>query len=279
MSKSIRALDKRFIVKPGERLNLPKRDPDDTDGVPSKEDSEAIVQENIQRLFDLQAVLAACNKYAVLVILQAMDAGGKDGTIRHVMTGLNPQGCRVTSFKVPTEVEAAHDFLWRVHQAVPRRGEIGIFNRSHYEDVLVVRVHQMVPKKVWSARYEQINDFEQILYENDVRIFKFFLHISREEQAKRLEERIEDPQKNWKITLADITERRYWDDYMDAYEDALTRCSTKYAPWYVIPANKKWFRNLAVSEILADTMASWKMKYPPPRHDLAELRAALRSEK
>jgi PPK2 family polyphosphate:nucleotide phosphotransferase len=271
-------LGKRLIVTPGKRLKLDKRDPDDTAGLRSKSEYQEVLQKNIQHLFELQTLLAANSKLAILIVLQAMDAGGKDGTIRHVMTGLNPQACRVTSFKVPSEEEAHHDFLWRIHRAIPRRGEIGIFNRSHYEDVLVARVHKLVPKPVWSARYEQINNFEKILTQNHVMIFKFFLHISREEQARRLEQRVEDPRKNWKISLADVTERKYWDDYTKAYEDALTECSTGRAPWYVIPSNKKWFRNLAVSQILVDAMSSWKMKYPPPASDLPELRAALREE-
>lgn len=272
-------LAKRFLVKPGEKAHLSRRDPDDTAGLRSKSEYETILQKNLQRLFDLQTLLAACDQYAVLVVLQGMDAGGKDGTIRHVMTGLNPQACRVSAFKVPTPEEARHDFLWRVHKAMPQRGEIGIFNRSHYEDVLVARVHNLVPEKVWSERYGQINDFEKIMAHNNVRIFKFFLHISREEQTRRLEERTDNPQKNWKISPADIAERRLWDRYVEAYEDALTECSTKRAPWYVIPANKKWFRNLAVSQILADGMASWKMRYPPPAANLGELREALRAQR
>ena len=272
-------LAKRFLVKPGEKAHLSRRDPDDTAGLRSKSEYETILQKNLQRLFDLQTLLAACDQYAVLVVLQAMDAGGKDGTIRHVMTGLNPQACRVSAFKVPTPEEARHDFLWRVHKAMPQRGEIGIFNRSHYEDVLVARVHNLVPEKVWSERYGQINDFEKLMAHNNVRIFKFFLHISREEQTRRLEERTDNPQKNWKISPADIAERWLWDRYVEAYEDALTECSTKRAPWYVIPANKKWFRNLAVSQILADGMASWKMRYPPPASNLGELREALRAQR
>jgi PPK2 family polyphosphate:nucleotide phosphotransferase len=244
----------------------------------TKSKYEMILQRNIQRLFHLQTLLAASNKYAAVVVLQAMDAGGKDGTIRHVMRGLNPQACRVSAFKVPTEEELHHDFLWRVHKVVPRRGEIGIFNRSHYEDVLVARVHKLVPKSIWSARYDHINDFEKILAKNDVAIFKFFLHVSKEEQARRLEQRIDNPRKNWKISLADITERKYWDDYMAAYEDALSECSTEWAPWYVIPGNTKWFRNLAISQILVDAMTAWKMEYPPPPADSSELRAALRGE-
>jgi len=271
-------LAKRFVVEPGTKPKLSKRDPDDTAGV-AKTECTRTLQKNIQRLFDLQTLLAAGDKRSVLIVLQAMDAGGKDGTIRHVMTGLNPQACRVTSFKVPTSEESQHDFLWRIHQAMPHRGEIGIFNRSHYEDVLVTRVHKLVPKSVWSERYEQINDFEHTLAKNNVVIFKFFLHINQEEQGRRLEQRLDDPRKNWKISQADLAERNYWDDYMAAYEDALAKCSTHRAPWYVIPANKKWFRNLAVSQILVDAMSAWKMKYPPPAVDLNELRAQLRAEK
>ena len=271
-------LSNRFVVKPGTTVKLARRDPGDTASVRSKAIYDRILQNNIQRLFKLQTLLAASNKYAVLVVLQAMDAGGKDGTIRHVMTGLNPQACRVTAFKSPTEEELHHDFLWRIHRAIPRRGEIGIFNRSHYEDVLAARVHNLVPKSVWSDRYEQINDFEKIMAENNVVMFKFFLHISKEEQALRLAERIADPQKNWKISISDITERAYWDDYATAYEDALTKCSTKRAPWYVIPSNKKWFRNLAVSQILADEIEGWNMEYPSPAADLSELRVKLRAQ-
>jgi PPK2 family polyphosphate:nucleotide phosphotransferase len=264
------------MVEPGKRLKLSQRDPGDTTGMADKSECEAMLAKNIERLFNHQMLLAASREYAVLVVLQAMDAGGKDGTIRHVMTGLNPQACHVTSFKVPTDEESHRDFLWRIHKAVPRRGEIGIFNRSHYEDVLVVRVHGLVPKRVWSARYDQINDFEKILAKNNTVVLKFFLHISKEEQAKRLEQRFEDPRKNWKVAPSDVTERQHWDDYMAAYEDALSECSTERAPWYVIPANKKWFRNLAVSQIIADTMAGLKLQYPKPAFDLTQLRAALK---
>jgi PPK2 family polyphosphate:nucleotide phosphotransferase len=265
-------LEKRFVVPPKHKLNLARRDPDDTAEITSQEHCEERLAKNIERLFEQQMLLAASNQYAVLVVLQALDAGGKDGTIRHVMTGLNPQACRVTSFKVPSEEELRHDYLWRVHNAVPKRGEIGIFNRSHYEDVLVARVHKLVPKSVWEARYRQINDFEDMLAENNTVILKFFLHISKDEQKRRLEARMQDPMKNWKIAEADIAERRYWDDYMAAYEDALTNCSKKRAPWYVIPANKKWFRNLAISQIVVDRMAALKMEYPPPKVDVAKLR-------
>jgi PPK2 family polyphosphate:nucleotide phosphotransferase len=279
MSKSLDGIGKRLVVEPGKRLKLSSRDPDDTSGIRDKAAADATLQRNIRNLFNHQILLEASDQYAVLVVLQAIDAGGKDGTIKHVMTGLNPQACRVTSFKVPTGEELREDFLWRVHKAVPKRGEIGIFNRSHYEDVLVVRVHGEVPRKVWQARYNQINDFEKMLSKNNVVILKFFLHISKEEQARRLMRRIEDPRRNWKMSPADLQERKHWDDYVAAYEEALTRCSTERAAWYVIPSNKKWFRNLAVSQIIVDTVNGLKLKYPPPKFDASELRSALESMK
>ncbi|MGD0302122.1 MAG: polyphosphate kinase 2 family protein [Bryobacteraceae bacterium] len=275
MSKSHKDLAKRFRVQPGKRLKLNQHDPDDTAGIFRKREYEAILKHDIQRLFEQETLLWASRKYAVLVVLQGPDAAGKDGTIRHVMTGLNPQACRVTAFKVPTDEESHHDFLWRVHKAVPMRGEIGVFNRSHYEDVLVARVHKLVPKDVWSARYGQINDFEKILAKNQVVVLKFFLHISKKEQEKRLEARITDQSKNWKLSPSDFAEHRYYDQYVEAYEDALTECSTERAPWYVIPSNHKWFRNLAVAQILTDTMTSLKMKYPPPSFDVSQLREAM----
>lgn len=277
MSKSQKDLAKRFIIEPGKRVKLDKFDPDDTAGIVRKSSYEAILKRDIQRLFDQQSRLYASRKYAVLVVLQGPDAAGKDGTIHHVMTGLNPQACTVTAFKVPTEEESHHDFLWRVHKAVPIHGQIGVFNRSHYEDVLVVRVHQLVPKPVWSARYAQINDFEKMLVKNQVVVLKFFLHISKEEQEKRLEARITDQRKNWKLSPSDFAEHRYWDDYREAYQDALTECSTERAPWYVIPSNQKWFRNLAVAQILADTMTRLKLEYPPPSFDVSELRESMQS--
>jgi PPK2 family polyphosphate:nucleotide phosphotransferase len=275
MSKSKQDLAKRFLVEPGKHLKLNHHDPDDTAGIFRKARYEAILERDIQRLFEQETLLWACRKYAVLVVLQGPDAAGKDGTIRHVMTGLNPQACNVTSFKVPTDEESHHDFLWRVHKAVPMRGEIGVFNRSHYEDVLVARVHNLVPKPVWSARYGQINDFEKMLDKNQVVILKFFLHISKKEQEKRLEARIQDQRKNWKLSPSDFAEHRYYDEYLEAYEDALTECSTKHAPWYVIPSNQKWFRNLAVAQILANTLTSLKLKYPPPSFDVSQLREAM----
>ena len=207
-------------------------------------------------------MLYAESRRSLLVVLQGIDAGGKDGTIQHVMSGLNPQGVRVTSFKVPEGAEKRHDYLWRIHNAVPEFGQIGIFNRSHYEDVLVVRVHNLVPKAVWKKRYAQINDFERMLADNGTRIVKFLLYIDKEEQAQRFRERLDDKAKNWKFSMADLKEREHWDEYIAAYQDMLRKCSTKDAPWYVIPANKKWFRNLAVSQILREELEAMSLKYP-----------------
>jgi PPK2 family polyphosphate:nucleotide phosphotransferase len=261
-------LIKRCMVKPGSKPHLDDRDPGDTFGVRR---NDKAFKKRLDRLRELQQLLYADRSYALLIILQAMDAGGKDGTIRHVMSGVNPQGCKVTAFKVPTPEERAHDFLWRVHEAVPERGDIGIFNRSHYEDVLIVRVHRMVPKDVWSKRYGQINDFEQMLSANGVKILKFFLHIGKEEQKRRFQARILDPTRNWKISLADFEERRYWDDYMKAYEDALRKCSTDEAPWHVIPADHKWFRNYLVAETMVQALEDMKLKYPPPSVDISKI--------
>jgi PPK2 family polyphosphate:nucleotide phosphotransferase len=268
---------KEFVVKPGEKIKLSKWDPEETLGWEKDHKMKASLDKSLERLDKLQYLLYAEKKRAILIVLQAIDSGGKDGTIRHVMSGVNPQGCTVTSFKKPTEEEAEHDYLWRIHKAVPACGEIGIFNRSHYEDVLVVRVHNLVPKKIWSQRYDQINQFEEFLHDNDVKILKFFLHISKDEQKKRFEQRIEDPDRQWKISEADFDERNYWGDYTKAYEDALMLCSTKHAPWYVIPANKKWFRNLAVSHIIAETMEEMNMKFPPPALSKKTLNEKLKS--
>lgn len=262
----------RFRVEPGSKAKLSKHDPRDCAGIKGKREAAKLLRENVERLAELQYLLYAENRRALLVIFQAMDAGGKDGVIRHVMGPLNPQSCPVTSFKAPSADEMAHDFLWRIHKAVPRKGEIGIFNRSHYEDVLIVRVHDLVPKKVWSQRYEQINDFERMLARNGVHILKFYLHISKGEQLKRFRKRLEDPRKHWKANPADFEERKHWDAYTEAYEAALTRCSTEHAPWYVIPADRKWFRNLAVSEVIAETLEGLKMTYPKPAFDIASLK-------
>jgi PPK2 family polyphosphate:nucleotide phosphotransferase len=256
-----------FLVTPGTQVKLQDYDPEYTGDYESKNRAEKDLRRNIKRLQELQDVMWAQGKYALLIVLQAIDAGGKDGTIRHVMRGVNPQGCQVSSFKVPTPEELAHDFLWRIHKVTPRRGYFGIFNRSHYEDVLVVRVRNLAPEAVWSQRYEQINHFEKLLADTGTVILKFFLYISKEEQKRRFEARLRDPAKNWKFSLGDVEERQYWDDYMKAYEEALSRCSTSWAPWYVIPADRKWYRNLLVSQVIVDTLAGLDMHYPPPLPD------------
>ncbi len=261
----------KLLVRPGEKVRLKDSDADNTFGFQKDDATQEETAKSIARMDELQYVLYAEDKRALLVVLQAMDAGGKDGTIRHVMAGVNPQGCRVVSFKVPSTEEERHDFLWRYHRALPARGEIGIFNRSHYEQVLVVRVHKLAAKEKWSAAYNQINTFEKLLADNGVMILKFFLHISKDEQRKRLQERIDDPKKRWKISPADIAERAYWDDYMTAYEDALHRCSTHHAPWFLIPANHKWFRNLAVSRIIVETMEAMDLKFPKAKVDVSKL--------
>jgi PPK2 family polyphosphate:nucleotide phosphotransferase len=265
-------LRKRLRVPLGGRFRLASVDPDSTPGMPDKQQVQDRLQTNVAKLAKLQYRMYAENRRALLIVLQAMDAGGKDGTIRHVMSGLNPQGCSVASFKKPSIEEADHDFLWRIHAKVPAKGDFGIFNRSHYEDVLVVRVHNLVAESVWSKRYQQINAFERILAENEIIIVKFWLHISKEEQLARLRARLEDPTKLWKFSEADLEERSHWDNYMKAVEVAVQRCSTRDAPWYVIPANKKWYRNAAVSEILVETLEVLDMKFPPPTVDPRRIR-------
>ena len=263
---------KQFIVKPGENVKLSKVDPGFTDGFKGKKDALGAIAKHVKRIADLQYALYAENKQSLLICLQALDAGGKDGTIRHCFAAMNPQGCRVAAFKQPTEEERNHDFLWRVHRQAPRNGEVVIFNRSHYEDVLVVRVHKLAPKSIWSKRYAEINRFERLLSVHNTRIVKFFLHISPEEQLARFKRRLDLPEKHWKISDSDYKEREYWGDYIEAFEDALSKCSTAAAPWYVIPADKKWFRNLAVSEIVADTLESMKPKVPAPTVDIDQIR-------
>jgi len=262
------SLAKRYIVEPGSRFRLKDRDPSDTTG---KKRNEKAHEKTLQRLRELQHLLYADKRYSLLIVLQGLDAAGKDGTIRHVMSGVNPQGCDVSSFKAPSSVELARDYLWRIHRAVPPRGSIGIFNRSHYEDVLIVRVHDLVPKAVWRSRYRQINEFEKMLTENGVTILKFFLHISREEQRKRFEARIQDSSRNWKLSLPDFEERQHWDNYTKAYEETLERCSTKEAPWYVIPANKKWFRNYLVADLVVRALDNMRLKYPAPTVDISQV--------
>lgn len=256
-----------LVVRPGSRVRLAERDHGETLGW-DRAGAEAQLERQLARLADLQDRFWAEAKRSVLVVLQGIDAAGKDGTINKVMEAFNPQGCPVTSFKVPSAEEMAHDYLWRVHQKVPRKGEIGIFNRSHYEDVLVVRVHDLAPRRVWSARYDQIKDFEGILADNGTTIVKFFLAIDRDEQRDRFQARYDDPTKRWKFSMGDLAERELWDDYQAAFDDALSKTSTAAAPWYVIPANRKWFRNLAVATILADTIAGLEPTYPPVADDV-----------
>ncbi len=259
-------------MKPGSGVRLQALATDATPGFKEKPDVDTILRDTAEKMAALQYVMYAENKRSLLIVLQAMDTGGKDGAIRHVMTGLNPAGVIVKSFKVPSAEEMDHDFLWRIHQAVPPRGDFGIFNRSHYEDVVVVRVHGLVPPSVWKKRYDQINAFERHLTDNNVTILKFFLHISKEEQKKRIQARIEDPHKRWKLSPQDFEERKYWDDYQEAYEDALNKCSTRWAPWFVVPADRKWFRNLAVAEIMLETLESMKMKFPKASFDPSKLK-------
>ena len=264
-------LTDQLIVNPSSKLKLAEIDPASDGGIKGKRVAALQLQKNLDRLAVLQHLLYAENRRGLLIVLQGIDAAGKDGTIRNVMTGLNPQGCRVVSFKVPSELEKRHDYLWRVHKEVPAAGEMVIFNRSHYEDVLVARVHKVVPKAVWVQRYREINDFERILSGNGVKILKFFLYISKDEQKKRFEARINEPEKNWKFSQADVDERKYWDDYMRAFEDAINHCSTEQAPWFVIPANKKWFRNLAVSGVIVEAMEEMKMHLPKPIANLSKI--------
>jgi PPK2 family polyphosphate:nucleotide phosphotransferase len=257
--------------KPG-KSRLKHFDPSETFGLKHDDHARAALEKNVKRLSEIQYRFYASNSRALLIVLQGMDAAGKDGTIRHVMTGLNPQGCEVTSFKKPTAEELDHDFLWRIHTAVPGKGEIGIFNRSHYEDVLVARVRKLTPKDVWKARYAQINAFEALLAGTGTLVLKFFLHISNAEQKERLQERLDDPAKNWKLNPQDFEERKLWNSYQEAYEDALAKCSTSDAPWFVIPANKKWFRNLAVSQIIVKTLEGLQLDLPKPPPGLDKFR-------
>ena len=262
----------QFRVVAGSTVKLKTFDPAFHSPHQDHKDATEEIEHYQERLRALQELLYAERRHSVLICLQAMDTAGKDGTINHVLGAMNPQGCRVTAFRQPSAVELAHDFLWRVYPAAPARGEVAIFNRSHYEDVLVVRVHSLVPEGIWSRRYDRINAFEKGLVEHDTHILKFFLHISKEEQLKRFKERLDDPTKQWKISEADYKERAFWDDYVTAYEDALSRCSTDHAPWFVIPANHKWFRNLAVAAIVVEHLEALKMQYPQPSVDLEHIR-------
>ena len=261
-------IESPYLVKPGSRVRLKSVKTNDTGKFKDKADAEAASKKNLEELFKLQDVLYADGTKALLVVLQAMDAGGKDGTIDYIFSGVNPQGCTVASFKAPSTLEKSHDFLWRIHAAAPAKGMIGIFNRSHYESVLVERIHDYAPKAVWKKRYDHINAFEQMLADEGTTIVKFFLHISKKEQAERMQARLDDPKKNWKFNAGDLEERKYWDQYQGAFEDALSKCSTDAAPWYAIPADKKWFRNWAISDILVRTLRGMKPRYPDPIPDI-----------
>ncbi len=261
----------KYRVKPGTKVHLDDWDPDDTDGN-KKGDGVAKQADKTELALDqLQELLYAEHKHRILIVLQAMDTAGKDGTISHVFDTTNPQGVRVASFKAPTAEELDHDFLWRVHSQTPARGEIVIFNRSHYEDVLIVRVHNLVPKPVWKKRYAIINNFERALADEGTTIMKFFLHITKDEQKKRLQARLDDPSKHWKFNVGDLAERKLWPDYMQAYEDALSETSTPWAPWYIVPSNKKWYRNLVVATTLAKTLKGLHMQYPESADDLSKV--------
>jgi PPK2 family polyphosphate:nucleotide phosphotransferase len=263
----------RFRVKPGSRVKLADHDPGFRHGTKEEALAGGELDHYGRRLRELKELLHVTDRHSLLIVLQAMDTGGKVGVINHVLGSMNPQGFQTAKFGVPNAEEASHDFLWRAHKAAPARGDVVVFNRSYYEDVLVVRVHKLAPKSVWSRRYALINAFEQELMEHDTLILKFFLHVSKEEQLKRFKDRLDDPSKQWKISEADYSERKYWDDYVAAYEDALSECSTEKAPWYVIPADHKWFRNLAVARVVVEQLEGLKMGYPKPKVDLEEVRA------
>lgn len=261
----------KYRVKPGSDFKLSEYDPDDVGKYEDQKDEAVTELVNLRlKLAVLQEVLYAEHRQKILVVFQAMDTGGKDGTISHVFEGVNPQGIRVASFKVPTPIELDHDYLWRVHAQVPGKGELVIFNRSHYEDVLVVRVHKMITEEVCKDRYEQIRAFERILAETGTTILKFYLHIDKDEQKQRLEDRLKEPDKRWKFNPGDLEERKLWGDYMKAYEDAIRETSTDWAPWYVIPANHKWYAHRMVAEAIVDKLESLKMEYPKPAEDLSK---------
>jgi len=254
-------VENRFLVRPASTVSLSDWDTAERGGL-TKKLGRAELREMIKPLNEAQELLYASQKHALLIVLQGMDTAGKDGVIKHVVRAFNPQGCQVTSFKVPTRQELAHDFLWRVHKVTPGRGMVGIFNRSHYEDVLVVRVEELVPELVWQRRYEAINQFEEILHESGVVILKFFLHISAKEQRERLQDRLQEPHSHWKFKLSDLETRAKWEQYTAAFEDALGKCSTEHAPWYVIPADRKWYRNLVISRIVLETLRALDMTWP-----------------
>jgi PPK2 family polyphosphate:nucleotide phosphotransferase len=261
-----------YLVKPHAKVRISRMPAEETGDFKTEEAADALLVKHRSQLENLQEVFYASQQKALLIVLQGMDTAGKDGTIRHIFSGVNPQGCDVTAFKVPTPLEARHDFLWRAHAAVPPRGMIGIFNRSHYEDVLSPRVHKIISDKVVRQRLDDINGFEEMLVDNGVVILKFFLHISHEEQTNRLKARLDTPDKHWKLSEADFHEREFWPKYEDAYNDILSETSHKHAPWFVIPSNYKWYRNVAISQILVDAMQGLKLKYPAPTFDASRIK-------
>jgi PPK2 family polyphosphate:nucleotide phosphotransferase len=263
---------KRFVVAPGDQVKLHKIDPGYLDPDLTEEDALKETEKLCKRLRKLQAALYSEKQRSMLIVLQALDTGGKDGVINHVLGAMNPLGCRVASFKKPGPEAAAHNYLWRVSIFVPEKGEVVIFNRSHYEDVLITKVHDLVPKDQLVKRYHQLNSFEHFLTDNDTHVLKFFLHISKEEQLRRFKRRLDDPKRHWKISDADYKERRCWDAYTEAYEEALSRCSTERAPWFIIPSDCKWFRNLAVARIVVDCLEKLQIRPPLPTVDLGAIR-------
>ena len=295
MTKELRRIAESYRVAPGKKFRIDRCDPRDTGGLDtSKKEANTLLAEGVQKLADLQTRLYAQDCWSLLVIFQAMDAAGKDSTIKHVMSGINPQGCHVVAFKAPSAQELDHDFLWRCARELPERGRIGIFNRSHYEEVLVVRVHPkilegqhlppgLVGKDVWKERFQSINDWERHLARNGTRILKFFLQVSKEEQRKRFLERLEVPEKNWKFAMGDVLERGFWDDYMRAYEDAISATSTEWAPWYAVPADHKWFTRLVVAQVIVSELEGLRLRYPKVdatrKKELEEARKALEKEK
>ncbi len=265
-------LRSKYLIEPHGKVRLSKLATDTTDGFSSEGAAAAVLAKHRKRLEDLQEVFYASQEKALLIVLQGMDTAGKDGTIRHIFAGINPQGCEVSAFKVPSPLELRHDFLWRAHAAVPPRGMIGIFNRSHYEDVLSPRVHKVVNAGTVEKRLEDIVEFERMLADSGVVILKFFLHLSQAEQTKRLQSRIDTPDKHWKLSAADFKERRFWPEYERAYEDAITATSRKHAPWFVVPSDHKWYRNVVLSGILVDAMERLKLRFPAPTVDAKTLK-------
>ena len=262
---------KKLMVIEGKKINLQRLSPDYNFSI-DEEKAEYVLKQNLKkRMSELQYRLYAERKNGLLIVFQGIDTSGKDSTIRHVISAFNPQSCAVKAFKEPTTEDLSHDFLWRIHKRAPSRGEIVVFNRSHYEDIIQPRVHKTIHKSIWSQRYEHINAFERCLSDNSIKIIKFFLHISKEEQRKRLEERMNDPSKQWKVSESDITERKFWNNYTVAYQDIINRCSNLWAPWYIIPANKKWFRNLVVALVIVDTLERMKPKFPKPTINLSKM--------